>query len=106
MWWLRNFFQWDHKIITEERVLRIPWFDHCKTLEDKYETTYRPLSWKQYTEEEMLKAFPDTTNKKEQEKKEKERKKKEIKRSGKIKNDIKKKIWKVYVLKTEKKEKK
>lgn len=69
MWWLRNFFQWDHKIITEERVLRIPWFDHCKTLEDKYETTYRPLSWKQYTEEEMLKAFPDTTNKKEQEKK-------------------------------------
>ena len=69
MRWIRNFFQWDHKIITEERVLRIPWFDHCKDPSNKFETTYRPLSWKQYTEEEMLKAFPDTTNKKEQEKK-------------------------------------
>lgn len=69
MWWLRNFFQWDHKIITEERVLRVPWFNHCKSLEDKFETTYRTYTEKQYTEEEMLKAFPDTTNKKEQEKK-------------------------------------
>lgn len=69
MRWVRNFFQWDHKIITEERVLRIPWFDHCKDPSDKFETTYYSLWWKKYTEEEMLKAFPDTTNKKEQEKK-------------------------------------
>lgn len=69
MWWVRNFFQWDHKIITEERVLRLPWFDHCKDPENKFETTYYPMSAKKYTEEEMLKAFPDTTNKKEQEKK-------------------------------------
>lgn len=69
MRWVRNFFWWDHKIITEERVLRIPWFDHCKDLDDKFETTYRPWSNKHYTEEQMLKAFPNTTNKKEQEKK-------------------------------------
>lgn len=69
MRWVRNFFQWDHKIITEERVLRVPWFDHCKDPENKFHVTYYPMSSKKYTEDEMLKAFPDTTNKKEQEKK-------------------------------------
>jgi hypothetical protein len=69
MRWVRNFFGWDHKIITEERVMRLPWFDHCKQLEDRYETNWLPMSSRKYTEEQMINAFPDTTNKKEQEKK-------------------------------------
>lgn len=68
MWWIRNFFGGDHKIITEERVLRLPWFDHCKSLDDRFETTYFPQTKTLYTEQEMLFAFPDTTDRKEQEK--------------------------------------
>jgi len=66
---LRNFFDWDHKIITYERVMRLPWLDHRKDESDPYEVQRYPMSNKKYTEETMLKAFPDTVNRLEQQKK-------------------------------------
>jgi len=69
MRWLRNFFDWDHKIITYERVMRLPWLDHWKDELDPYEVQRFAMWGKQYTEEVMLKAFPDTTNRMEQKKK-------------------------------------
>lgn len=65
---VRNFFNADHKIITEERVLRLPWYNHCKNFEDQFEVDYTPMSMNYYTEIEMLLAFPDCTNKLEQQK--------------------------------------
>lgn len=72
---LRNFFDWDHKIITYERVMRLPWLDHWKDETDPYEVQWYTMSWKKYTEETMLKAFPDTTNRIEQQKKLKKQRK-------------------------------
>lgn len=66
---LRNFFDGDHKIITYERVMRLPWLDHWKDETDPYEVQRYPMSNKKYTEETMLKAFPDTVNRLEQQKK-------------------------------------
>lgn len=71
---LRNFFDWDHKIITYERVMRLPWLDHWKDETDPYEVQRYPMSNKKYTEETMLKAFPDTVNRLEQQKKLKKQK--------------------------------
>lgn len=64
--WLRNFFDWDPQAITIERILRLPWFYHCKNPDDKFmirvvditeEETGLP---KQYTEAELLKYYPNT----------------------------------------------
>lgn len=63
---VRNFFDWDHKIITEERVLRLPWYNHCKNIDDQFEVWYTLISGTYYTEMEMLLAFPDCVNKLEQ----------------------------------------
>lgn len=69
MRWLRNFFDWDHKIITYERVMRLPWLDHWKDESDPYEVQWYAMSGKKYTEDTMLKAFPDTVDRMEQKKK-------------------------------------
>lgn len=63
---VRNFFDWDHKIITEERVLRLPWYNHCKNIDDQFEVWYTLVSSNYYTEMDMLLAFPDCVNKLEQ----------------------------------------
>lgn len=68
MWGLRNFYEGDHRIITEERVLRLPWFYHQKDPKDKYFVDFFEVSKEYYTEAEMLLAFPDTVNKLEQSK--------------------------------------
>jgi len=66
---VRNFFDGDHKIITYERVMRLPWLDHWKDESDPFEVQWYVMSNKYYTEETMLKAFPDTVNRVEQQKK-------------------------------------
>lgn len=58
--WLRNFFEWDSKAITLERVLRIPWFEHCKNEQDRFEINIVDLAPDKYTELEMLTAFSNT----------------------------------------------
>lgn len=71
--WLRNFFDGDPNVITLERVLRLPWFDHCKDPENRFpikvkhvnectqEDTSNGMKWiaKSYTEEQMMKAYPN-----------------------------------------------
>lgn len=55
-WWLRNFFEWDPAVITEERILRVPWFDHCKD-DERFEITMVWWDLEYHTELEMLSAF-------------------------------------------------
>ena len=59
-WGLRNFFCGDPQIIEISRVLRIPWYYHMKDENDPFECTITDWCWEYYTEEQMLKAFPDT----------------------------------------------
>lgn len=54
--WLRNFFEWDPAVITEERILRVPWFDHCKDT-DRFEISMVWWDLQPHTELEMLTAF-------------------------------------------------
>ena len=77
---LRNFFDWDHKIITYERVMRLPWLDHWKDESNPYEVQWFVMSNKKYTEETMLKAFPDTVDRMDQKKK-LQKQRREIERS-------------------------
>ena len=58
--WLRNFFEWDPNVISLERVLRIPWFEHCKNEQDRFEINIVDLAPDKYTEPEMLTAFSNT----------------------------------------------
>ena len=59
--WLRNFFGWDPAIASDiSRVLRIPWYNHMKDPEHPFECIISDWNWEYYTEEEMLKAYPDT----------------------------------------------
>lgn len=57
---LRNFFDSDPAVITPERILRIPWFDHCKDMNDRFPVTIAWWCQKKYTEMEMLLAFSNT----------------------------------------------
>ena len=59
--WLRNFFDWDKAIAWDiSRVLRVPWFFHMKNPDKPFLCTVKDCTLEYYTEEEMLKAYPDT----------------------------------------------
>lgn len=59
-WWLRNYFNGDKQIIDISRVLRIPWFSHCKDLDNPFLCRMIDYNDVYYTESEMLNAFRDT----------------------------------------------
>lgn len=60
-WWIRNFFWWDPAIASDiSRVLRLPWYYHMKDSTNPFMCNIIDGNWEYYTEEEMLKAFPDT----------------------------------------------
>lgn len=58
--WIRNFFDWDHKAITIERVLRLPWFNHLKDPNNPFEVTMVWWDWAYHTESEMLFFYSNT----------------------------------------------
>lgn len=59
-WWLRNFFGWDPAIASDiSRVLRVPWYNHMKDKNKPFMCEIIDWNWEYYTEEEMLKAYPD-----------------------------------------------
>lgn len=58
--WVRNFFDWDHKAITIERVLRLPWYNHMKDPLQPFEIVVCDGELGYYTEQEMLFAYSDT----------------------------------------------
>ena len=60
-WWLRNFFGGDPAIASDiSRVLRVPGYNHMKDFNKPFMCSIVDWNWNYYTEEEMLKAFPDT----------------------------------------------
>ena len=60
-WWLRNFFGWDPAIASDiSRVLRVPGYYHMKDKNNPFMCNIVDWNWEYYTEEEMLKAYPDT----------------------------------------------
>ncbi len=68
--WLRNFFGWDPAIASDiSRVLRVPWYNHMKDESKPFMCEIVDWNWEYYTEEEMLKAFPDTETLSEKEQK-------------------------------------
>lgn len=69
-WGLRNFFWGDPAIASDvSRVLRLPWYNHMKNPDEPFECTITDWDWEYHTEEEMLKAFPDTETLSEKEQK-------------------------------------
>ena len=59
--WLRNFFWGDPAIASDiSRVLRVPGYYHMKDAQHPFMCDIADWNWEYYTEEEMLKAFPDT----------------------------------------------
>lgn len=59
--WLRNFFGGDPAIASDiSRVLRVPWYNHMKDANNPFMCDIIDWNWEYYTEEEMLKAYPDT----------------------------------------------
>lgn len=59
--WLRNFFWGDPAIASDiSRVLRVPGYYHMKDSEHPFMCDITDGNWEYYTEEEMLKAYPDT----------------------------------------------
>lgn len=59
--WLRNFFGGDPTIASDiSRVLRVPWYNHMKDANNPFMCDIVDGNWEYYTEEEMLKAYPDT----------------------------------------------
>jgi len=60
-WWLRNFFGGDPAIASDiSRVLRVPGYNHMKDPNNPFMCSIVDWNWNYYTEEEMLKAYPDT----------------------------------------------
>lgn len=60
-WWLRNFFGGDPAIASDiSRVLRVPGYNHMKYFNKPFMCSIVDWNWNYYTEEEMLKAYPDT----------------------------------------------
>lgn len=77
--WLRDYYNWDQKVVKDTaRVLRVPWFLHCKWEPTLVQFREDLSSWDIYSYDEIVKAFP----KKEEEKKEIEIKPFERKWSG------------------------
>lgn len=59
--WLRNFFWGDPAIANDiSRVLRVPGYYHMKDENNPFMCDIVDWDWAYHTEEEMLKAFPDT----------------------------------------------
>lgn len=59
--WLRNFFDWDKAIAWDiSRVLRLPGFYHMKNPDEPFLCTVIDCTLEEYTEEQMLAAYPDT----------------------------------------------
>lgn len=59
--WLRNFFGGDPAIASDiSRVLRVPGYNHMKDPNNPFMCSIVDWNWNYYTEEEMLKAYPDT----------------------------------------------
>ena len=60
-WGLRNFFGWDPAIASDiSRVLRVPGYYHMKDKNNPFMCNIVDWNWEYYTEEEMLKSYPDT----------------------------------------------
>lgn len=57
--WLRNYFDWDSKVIDISRVLRLPWFNHLKNPEDPFMISVFNYDWSYYTEDQMIKSYPN-----------------------------------------------
>lgn len=58
---LRNFFWGDPAIASDiSRVLRVPGYNHMKNPDEPFMCDIIDWDWEYHTEEEMLKAFPDT----------------------------------------------
>ncbi len=92
--WLRNFFEWDPNVITIERILRIPWFDHCKDEDNRFEVTMFWWCLESYTEMEMLLAFSNIETY--QERKDKQAKAEAYMRKYEIDNsddNFRKRVW-------------
>ena len=63
--WLMNYYHWDIKVVKDTaRVLRLPWFMHCKGKPTKILYRYDMGVWEHYTCEQMLLAFPFQDEKK------------------------------------------
>ena len=58
--WLRNFFDWDSKAITIERVLRLPWYFHMKDEKEPFEITMFWGDLEFHTEADMLFHYSNT----------------------------------------------
>lgn len=81
-WGLRNFFWGDPAIASDiSRVLRVPGYNHMKDPNKPFECIISDGDWEYHTEEEMLKAFPDTETLSEKEQK-------AIKKESQLKNAI------------------
>ena len=83
--WLKNFFDSDPAIITLERILRLPWYYHCKDENNKFLVGIVWGSLVKYTEEQMLWAFTNVETY--EDKKEKQRKAEEYARKYENDND-------------------
>lgn len=60
-WWIRNFFWGDPAIASDiSRVLRVPGYYHMKDSANPFMCDIVDGNWEYYTEEAMLKAYPDT----------------------------------------------
>lgn len=57
---VRNFFDGDPNAITIERVLRLPWFEHCKDPNNRFLCKIYDYNGATYTEEQMLAKYPNT----------------------------------------------
>jgi len=57
--WLQEYYNWDVKLVWDySRVLRFPWFNHQKNLNEKFEVNLIDYSDVSYTEKEMMEKYP------------------------------------------------
>ena len=56
---LRNYFDWDPAVVDISRVLRLPWYNHLKDEIKPYPITILEIQWEQFTEEQMILAYPN-----------------------------------------------
>lgn len=65
--WLKEKFNWDVTVAKDiSRVLRIPWFNHNKDLNNPFLVNLIDINWNMYTEEQMMKEFPYEETKQEE----------------------------------------
>lgn len=61
--WLADYYNWDRKIIDMSRVLRLPWFYHCKDSHSRFLVECIHLKELYYTDKDMSLNFPYTRKK-------------------------------------------